>query len=421
MEVKEDGFVVDINVVLVLCAGALLVFAAFSSVLQRASLPGPLLCLVFGLLVGPHALGLLDPHALGVETPALLEQVARITLAVGLAGVALRLPHGYWRANVRWLVLIIGVGMAMMLLIATTALWWGLGASFLLALLLAAVITPTDPVVTTPIVTGSLAEEKVPERVRYNLSAESGINDGLAYLFVMAPVLLMTTPERAWHDLLTRVLLVEVIGGVALGIVAGYLLGRLFVLVQQRGWMEESSYLAFIVPLALLLLGAGKLIGTDALLVVFVGVAVFGQVIPQREEDEEDKVQDAIARLFLLPVFLLLGTALPADEWGALGWAAPAVIAAAIIVRRVSTIWSLRPLLTTVHDRAETAFMSWFAPVGVSALFYATLAERHTGNHRIFVLATLAITISVLVHGLTVAPMSAWLHRRRGAAAPPAP
>ncbi|WEV78830.1 cation:proton antiporter [Janibacter cremeus] len=409
---KETWIAVDVNLVLTLFAGALLVFAAFSTVLQRASLPGPLLCLVFGLLVGPHALGLLDPHALGVSTSGLLEQVARITLAVGLAGVALRLPHGYWRANVRWLVLIIGAGMAMMLLVATAALWWGLGVSFLLALLLGAVVTPTDPVVTTPIVTGSLAVEKVPERVRHNLSAESGINDGLAYLFVMLPVLLMTTPGRAWHDLLTRVLLVEVLGAVALGVVAGYLLGRVFVLVQQRGWMEESSYLAFIVPLSLLLLGAGKLIGTDGLLVVFIGVAVFGQVIPQREEAEEDKIHDAIARLFLLPVFLLLGTALPVDEWGALGWVAPVVIAGVIIVRRLATVWSLRPLLRDVHDRSETAFLSWFAPVGVSALFYATLAERHTGNREIFVYASLAITASVLVHGLTAAPFSGWLHRR---------
>lgn len=403
----------DVNVVLTLFAGALLVFAAFSTVLQRVSLPGPLLCLLFGLLVGPHALSLLDPRALGVSTSGLLEQVARITLAVGLAGVALRLPHGYWRASVRWLVLIIGLGMAMMLLVATAALWWGLGVSFLLALLLGAVVTPTDPVVTTPIVTGSLAAEKVPERVRHDLSAESGINDGLAYLFVMLPILLMTTPGRAWHDLLTRVLLVEVLGAVALGLVAGYLLGRVFVLVQERGWMEESSYLAFIVPLALLLLGAGKLIGTDGLLVVFVGVAVFGQVIPQRDEAEEDKIHDAVARLFLLPVFLLLGTALPVQEWASLGWAAPAVIAVAVIARRMATVWSLRPLLKTVHDRSETAFLSWFAPVGVSALFYATLAERHTGNQEIFVHASLAITVSVLVHGLTAAPFSGWLHRRR--------
>ena len=402
----------DINLVLALFAGALLAFAAFSSVLQRASLPGPLLCLAFGALIGPHVLDLLRIEDLGVSQGTLLEQGARITLAVGLAGVALRLPHGYWRANARWILVIIGLGMALMLGVATGVLWWGLGTSFLVALLVGAIVTPTDPVVTTPIVTGSLAEEKVTERVRHNLSGESGLNDGLAFLFVMVPVLLLTKPDQAWRELLTTVLLREVVGAALFGAVTGYLLGKLFNLVRGKDLMEESSYLAFVVPLALLLLGAGKLLGTDALLVVFVGVAVFGQVIPQREEDQEDKVHDAVARLFLLPIFVLLGLALPFDEWAGLGWVAPVVIVAAVLLRRLVTLWALRPLIRHVHDRSETAFLSWFGPVGISALFYATLAERHTGNSEVFVYATLAITGSVVVHGLTSAPFSAWLKQQ---------
>lgn len=228
----------------------------------------------------------------------------------------------------------------------------------------------------------------------------------------MLPVLLMTKPDQAWHELLTKVLLWEVLGAAVIGAVAGFALGKLFVLVRKHGLMEESSYLAFIVPLALLLLGAGKLLGTDAILVVFIGAAVFGQVIPQREEAQEDKVHDAVARLFLLPVFLLLGIALPIGEWGRLGWSALAVVAAAVLVRRLVTVWALRPLLKSLHDRPQTFFLSWFAPVGVSALFYATLGERHTGNHEIFVYATLAITASVVLHGLTSAPFSAWLKHR---------
>ncbi|WP_228386658.1 cation:proton antiporter domain-containing protein [Ornithinicoccus halotolerans] len=403
---------VDINLVLALFAGALLAFAAFSTVLQRVSLPGPLLCLAFGALIGPHALDLLSVHGFGVPTGTLLEQAARVTLAVGLAGVALRLPHGYWRENARWLTVIIGLGMALMFLVATGVAWWGLPVPLLVALLLGAIVTPTDPVVTTPIVTGSLAEEKVTERVRHNLSAESGINDGLGYLFVMLPVLLITKPDQAWHELLTTVLLREVLGAAAVGVAAGFLLGKLFVVVRNRGLMEESAYLAFVLPLALLLLGAGKLLGTDAILVVFIGAAVFGQVIPQRDEAEEDKVHDALAQLFLLPIFVLLGIALPFAEWSALGWAAPVVIAAAVLLRRLVTVWALWPLLKTVHDRTEVTFLSWFAPVGISALFYATLAERHTGNHEVFTYATLAITLSVVLHGLTTAPFSAWLRRR---------
>lgn len=148
----------DINLVLALFAGVILVLSAFCSLLQRWSLPGPVLALACGVLIGPYALGLVRIEDFGVPTGTLLEQAARITLGVGLAGVALRLPHGYWRTNARWITVSIGAGMVLMLVVATGILWGLLGVPLLLALLLGAIITPTDPVVTTPVVTGSLAE-----------------------------------------------------------------------------------------------------------------------------------------------------------------------------------------------------------------------------------------------------------------------
>lgn len=278
-----------INLVLTLFAGAVLVLSAFSTLAQRVSLPGPVLALLFGALIGPYAFGVLSIEDFGVPQGTLLEEASRITLAIGLTGVALRLPHGYWRKNLRWIAVIILLGMIAMLVVATGVLWALLGVPFLLALLLGAIITPTDPVVTTPIVTGSLAEERIPERVRHNLSAESGLNDGLGYLFVMLPVLLLTKPGQAWHEMLVKVLLWEVLGAMLFGVIAGFALAKLFVWSKNVGLMEESSYLGFFVPFGLLILGAGKLLGTDAILAVFVGAAVFGQVIPERDEEQEDK------------------------------------------------------------------------------------------------------------------------------------
>lgn len=402
----------DINLVLALFAGIVLVLAAFSSLLQRLSLPGPVLALAFGVLIGPYALDLMRLEDFGVPTGVLLEQASRITLAVALAGVALRLPHGYWRTGIRWITVIIGLGMIVMLLVATGILWALLAVPFVLALLLGSIITPTDPVVVTPIVTGSVAERRIPQRVRHDLSSESGLNDGLAYLFVMLPVLLLTKPDQAWTHLLTTVLLWEVLGAAVFGAAAGYLLGKLFIRVKKKGFMEEWSYLGFVIPLGLAVLGAAKLLGTDGLLAVFVAAAVFGQVIPQRDESQEGAIDDVVGRFLLLPVFVLLGLALPIREWMQLGWTVPVVVLAAVLGRRLVALWALRPLLRGVHERSETFFLSWFGPLGVSALFYATLAQRHTGNHDIFIYATLAITLSVVIHGLSTAPMGVWLQKR---------
>lgn len=101
------------------------------------------------------------------------------------------------------------------------------------------------------------------------------------------------------------------------------------------------------------------------------------------------------------------------DQPPQLHWWAPIIVIAAILGRRLVTIWTLRPLFRTLHNRPQTFFLSWFAPIGVSALFYATLAEKHTGNPEIFTYASLAITASVLIHGLSAAPISAWLKRHQ--------
>lgn len=398
----------DLNVVLALIAGFLIIFSLFSTLLQRLSLPAPTLSLAFGVLIGPFAWDLIRIEDFGLPPDTLLEEAARITLAMGLAGIALRLPHGYWKHNIRWIAAIIGLGMAAMLLVATGVLWAGLQVPLLVALLFAAIITPTDPVVTTPIVTGPLAEERIPERVRHNLSAESGINDGLAHVFVMLAVLLLTSPSSAAEDL-AAVLLWEVLGGTLIGVLFGFVTGRLFVLVRSRNLMDESSYLVFLVPFSLFVLGGSELLHLQGLLTVFVASAVFGQVIPQRDEAEEDKIDDAVNQLLLLPAFMLLGLALPLDQWVQLGWGAAIVIVAAVFIRRLAAVWMLRPLITSVHDPRETLFISWFGPIGISSLYYVMVAQTHTGHQELFVWTTLAIAASVVIHGISTAPLSRWL------------
>lgn len=401
----------DINGTLTLMSGVVILYCLFSALLQRFSLPAPFLCLGFGVLIGPFVLNLLSLEDFGAAPNTLLAEVARVTLAMGLAGIAMRLPHGYWHSNLRWIAVIIGLGMCGMLLTATGLVWSGLQVPFLVALLFAAIITPTDPVVTTPIVTGPVAEKRIPERLRLNLAAESGLNDGLGHIFVMLAVVLLTSPATAATDFAV-VLLWEIIGGAVLGAVLGFGFGRLFILVKRRGWMDEPSYLGFLIPLSLFLLGVSSLARTEGLVAVFVGAAVFGQVIPQQDETAEDKVDDAVNQLLLLPAFVLLGVALPIDAWLELGWLVGSVVIAAVFVRRSITVWLLRPLLKPVHDRTETLFISWFGPIGISTLYYAMVAQKQTGSQELFVWATLAITASVVLHGVSTAPLSRWLWLR---------
>lgn len=135
-----------VNIILCLFGGVILILNSLSTTLQRISVPEPLAALVFGVVVGPYGLDVITLDAFGIERGILLEETARITLAIALMGVALRLPHGYWSHNRRWVITIIGLGMVGMWAVATGFVWAFLDISSTLALLIGAIVTPTDPV-----------------------------------------------------------------------------------------------------------------------------------------------------------------------------------------------------------------------------------------------------------------------------------
>ena len=399
-----------VNVALVVGAGVVLVLVLLSERLSSWSLPAPLLAVVIGAAIGPHALDVIPFDRLAEYRDPLLTEGSRIALGVGLVGVALRLPHGYWRRNWRWIAGIIGAGMAVMWLTAA-GLLLAVGLPLTLAMLVGAMLTPTDPITTTPVVTGANAEKYVPERVRFNLSGESGVNDGLGFLFVMLPLLLLTVAPtgQAWTQWLVDVVLWKVLGAAVLAALAGWLFGKAYIACRSRGYIDQGSLLIIAIPVGLFMLGLLKLIGTDGILGVFITAAVFGQVVQQSAEEVQDTVADALTRLLMIPLFLLLGVFLPVGEWAHMSPVLLLGLAAAVFVRRVVAVWLVSPVYRNLHTRQELAFMSWFGPIGVSALYYAMDAASRLGDERVFVYVSFAIAVSVVLHGLSTVPLSKWL------------
>ena len=159
----------DFSVVTALLGGLVLVLALGSKWLATSPLPPTVIALVFGVVVGPEVLGLIDLAALGDEVQ-IREKAARLTLGIGLVGVALRIPREYPRRNWRPMVVLISVGMILMWAISTLLVYLILDLRFWLAALIGAIVTATDPIAATPIVTGSVAEENIPERLRHAIS-----------------------------------------------------------------------------------------------------------------------------------------------------------------------------------------------------------------------------------------------------------
>ena len=373
---------------------------------RRLPLSTPLLALAAGVALGPAVLGLFDPAAWG-SRERILGETARLTLAIGLMATALRLPPRYFLERWRLQAVLLGLLMPVMCLVTALLAYVWLGVPPLLALLLGAILTPTDPIVATSIVTGREARRQLPARVRHALSAESGANDGLAYAFVAVPILLLTPGEHSFAGRwLTSALLREVCGGVLLGVASGLLAGRLFTLSERRGWMDDASFLAFTVALALLVLGAAELAHVNGVLAVFVAGLAFDNMAGGSERAEEANVQEAVNQFFLLPIFALIGLVLPLEEWMALGWRGAGFVVCVLLLRRLPAVLLLRPWLTPIARRHDALFIGWFGPIGVSALLYSTVAIEHTGDELVWTVTSLAICASIVAHGVSATPFT---------------
>jgi sodium/hydrogen antiporter len=403
----------QLNIALLIIGGAVLLLGLFSKVLKRWGLPDPLILLVLGVMLGPQGVGLLTPETWG-DPMVNLEQAARLTLAVGLMGVALRIPKTYTRDRWREIIVLLLLGMPFMWLSSSLIAGLFLGLPAWAALLIGAIMAPTDPVVASSIVTGPIAEDKLPERLRHLLSAESGINDGFAYAFVLLPILMLTRPAgEAVQHWIFMVLPWDIVGAVLVGALIGYVAGRLLWLSEEKKAIEEPSILAFTTALALSTLAAVKLMGSDGILAVFVCGIAFDQAVSRDERAQEKRVVAGVDRFFILPVFVLLGLLIPWQEWLDLGWTGVLLALAVLFLRRLPLFLALGGQLSDLRGVSDRTFAGWFGPIGVAALYYAAVASKRTEVEEVWPVVSLVVCVSIAVHGLTSTPFSRWYGRSR--------
>src|ERR671912_128534 len=300
---------------------------------ERTPVSEPLIALLAGVLIGPAALGLLDLAALGNQT-LILEEAALITLGVALVGVALRLPVGYSSSNWRLLFVLLGIVMPLMWIAGGFLVYLILGVPFWVAVLIGAIITPTDPVVASSIVAGGVAERNLPAPLRHAISSESGFNDGLALPFVVLPVLVLTEPPgEVLGHWLTHTVLLEIMAGAALATLMGYAAGKTLRWAERKETMERTSLLTISLALSLTVLGVTELLHLNGVLAAFVAGIVFNFAGSSDAKESQEDIQEAISRFFDLPIFVLLGMALPWEEWLELGWSGLLLVAAVLLLR----------------------------------------------------------------------------------------
>ena len=417
-EVPADAF----DLALLLGGAVVLGIAAFHGRITRtAGLSGPLLATLAGAAVGPAALGWLDPAAWGGPAEV-MRPAALLTLAVGVAGVALRLPRGcvLTRAHLVTAAVLLGPAMLAMWAASWGLAWGVLGLPVWVAGLVAACVVPTDPVLASAVVSGKFAREHLPDRLRHAISFESGANDGLAAPFVAlaaAGVAGSLDTAGGWGEWFAAGVLGEAGLALLIGGVAGPAAAWLLRLAERHHDLDETGLLAFALALAFVVLGAcgaaGEVLGVppSGALATFAAVLSFAWLLRGADRREEAEITDAVNQFFLLPVFGLFGAALPWGEWAAFGWRGPAFAAAVLLVRRPPWVWLLGRLAPDLRAPRDRLFAGWFGPIGVAALFYAS--DRAGEAAAVWPAVSLVVAASTLAHGATAAPLTRAYSRAR--------
>lgn len=403
------------DALLAIVTGTLVVLGLTARMVKQFTLSPFLLAIVVGIVFGPQVLGLADLTAGSVDGSTLLKHTSRVALALSVTSIGFRTQRGDLRANGRRVLSLLSVGMLTMWLVSSVGAWLLLDLPVPLALLLGAVLTPTDPAVASTLVQGTLAERMLPQRLRMTLQMESGINDGLALPFVLIAGLLVTEPGLGivgdWSLETLRGVGIPLLLGPAIGVAVGALTKA----ARARGAIEETFLPMLLPAVSLLALALGGLLGASGIFAAF--LAGLGVSWTARDQDVRRAAaiaQENFTKVATTVVFLVLGAMLPWGQWSALGLSGAAFGAWVLLLRR--PVAGLLALAPTHTGPQSVLFLSWFGPLGVGSVYYATYVERYdiAGYERFFAAATLAVAMSVVVHTLTA---TAGLHayaRRTG-------
>lgn len=400
----------DPNLILVLVMGAILAAGLLSSLIKESLSPSiPLLMLIFGIIIGP-----LGFNAINISTNyQLVEEATRITLAISLMGVALRIPRTFIPENWKSIAVVLLLIMPLMFLSSGLLVYAILGLPFWIAMLIGATVTPTDPVVASSIVTGKFAKSRISRRIRHFISMESGANDGLALPFVLLVIFFLEHSHDLFQKWIFEAVLYEVGVALLLGLLIGGFAGYLLKIAEKKKIIEQINFLSYTLAISLLTVGIGALFNVDGIFAVFVAGLVFDQVIKGKERAEEEKFQESINRFFVLPIFILIGATIPWGAWFNLGGVGLILCAAILLFRRLPFILALKPLMGTLRSYKDALFVGWFGPIGVAAVYYLTFSLNKLGIPQVWEIGTLIIFSSILIHGITASPLTRLYHKEK--------
>jgi cell volume regulation protein A len=393
-----------------LSCGLILAIGTVAALLaQKIRIPDVVVFLVAGIAIGPQALALVDIKADSALNQIILLFGASYILFDGGASLRFNVLKQVWIT----ILVIATIGIIITAVITGIAAHYILGVPMIVALLLGATLSSTDPATLVPI----FRQIHIRDRVAQTVMSESAFNDAMGAIVTFGVLAVATgSGEFSFASSLLDLLKQSVVGIVA-GIALGYLAA---LLIAHEKW----AFLAEYAPVVTLVAVIGAYFAADGLQASgFMAVFVFGIMLGnketfgfQMEAGEAQKLDEFIlttAFIMRLFIFILLGAQVDFTLMGKYWLGGVAVVTVLMLVARPATVF-----LCALPDRharwslGELLFMCWTRETGVipAALAGLLLGIKAPGAQMIASITFIAILMTILIQ----APTTEWLGRRLG-------
>jgi len=414
------------HILLLLLAGiALLGTFILPGIIRNRLISLPIIYVAFGYGVFqlPLDLPLVNPEDARLDRQV-MEYITEFIVIVSLAATGLKLDRPPSLKNYSTALYLLAVAMPLTIGAIAFLGWWWAGLAPATAILLGAVLAPTDPVLAASVQVGPPNEDVPEDDVRFGLTLEAGLNDGLAFPFVYLAIALADATDVtsavltwAWWDFGYRIGM-----GVLIGVLIGRALAYIFYrfkdkMAEVRDTDIESGF--FILAAILLTYSITELCEGYGFLAVFVASVTSRRIRNDRDAkaleienyEAAEQVEQAVLGIFLIAFGGIIGTGGLAD----LTWVGAAIgILLLLVIRPLSGLLSFLP---SKMPWVEKVAISYFGIRGVGSLYYLSYAhnsEYFPAVDDIWSIVNFTVLVSIFLHGVTVKPVIRWVDRKMG-------
>ena len=363
------------------------------------------------VVVGVFDLHWIDP----VDDAKVVERLAEFAVIVALFSTGLKLDRELTWSGWSSVTRLLAVAMPLTIVAVTVFGAAAMGLSVAAAIVLAAALAPTDPVLAGDLGVGPPGEDDEQEP-NFAITAEAGLNDGLAFPFVILGLFVAAHADASWvAEWVLADLLYAVVVGVAIGAAAGYGLGALAVRLRRHDLLaaEYDGWLA--IPAVLVIYGLTEVANGYGFLAAFVGGLAFRRYEGESELNGRVHEGAEVAEKFSeLAIILLLGSMLTISGLGQPGWTGWLLVPLLLLVVRPLAV--LVSFLGSGRPRHERLFLAWFGVRGIGSLYYVAFAVSvgtlgSQNDVEVVWTAIVCVLCSIVVHGITASPFARRLVR----------